>query len=62
MVVQLAAQTVLILNGKMHIWNYCGNLHTAAFLQHLHSRIKDCLIPAEFINNQTLHTGFFILF
>ena len=61
-VVQLAAQTVLILNGKMHIWNYAGNLHTAAFLQHLHSRIKDRLVPTEFINNQTLHTGFFILF
>ena len=46
----------------MHIRHYAGNLHTAAFLQHLHSRIKDRLIPAEFINNQTLHTGFFILF
>ena len=55
-------EAVLILHLNIQIRSHSHYRDMASLLQHLHSRIKDGLVAAEFVDDQTLYHLSFILF
>ena len=54
-------QRILILKSHLHIRHHSGDRYAAALLEHCDSRIKNCLIATELIDDKPLHTRLFLL-